>query len=153
MVEIRLGKENDVQILQNLNDEVFVNNKTYDPDLDMNWARGEVGREYFTQLVASKDSICLIAQDDLRNIGYLAAGPKKIDFRNSRYAEIYNMGVTPEYRKKGIGKLLMDKCAEWAKSNGYQKLIVTSYIANTGAVRFYRKNGFADIDISLEKSL
>ena len=153
MIEIRLARDKDIQILQNLNDEVFVDNKNYDIDLDMNWAKGEAGKKYFSELVLRKDALCLIASDGLKNIGYLAASSKDIDYRNSKYAEIENMGVTPEYRGKGIGNLLMDKCVEWAKSNGYQKLFVTSYIANNGAVNFYKKNGFVNIDISLERTL
>lgn len=153
MIEIRLGNKDDIEMLQGLNDELFIDNKTYDSDLNMNWAKGEFGRKYFTQLVTRKDTLCLIVEDNSKPIGYLSAGPKEIDYRNSKYAEIENMAVDPEYRSKGIGKLMIDKCLEWAKLNGYQKLFVTSYIANSGATSFYRNNGFIDIDISLEKVL
>ncbi len=153
MIKIRLGNMQDVATLQRLNDEIFVDNSRYDTDLDRNWAHGDAGQKYFTELVSRTDKLCLLVEDDNKNIGYLGAGPKEFDYRMSRYVEIENMGVVPEYRGQGIGKMLMEKCTEWAKAKGYQKLFVNSYIANKGAADFYRKNGFVDIDISLEKSL
>lgn len=130
-----------------------MDNAKYDTDLDLNWAQSEKGKTYFTQLVNNSDALCLIAEDGDKKIGYLAASPKEIDYRNSKYFEIENMGVNPEYRSQGIGKLLMQKCFEWAKSRGFQKAFVTSYIQNTKAVDFYKSNGFEAIDISLERDL
>ncbi len=153
MIKIRLATNEDISILQKLNNEVFLDNASYDPDLDENWAMGAAGKKYFTELVSHTDSLCLIVEEDEKLIGYLAAGPKEIDYRKSKYVEIQNMGVIPEFRSKGIGKKLIDACFEWAKAKGYEKIWVNSYSANKGAVNFYRKNGFDDIDISLEKSL
>lgn len=132
MINIRFANIKDVETLQILNDEVFIDNAKYDPDLKMDWARSESGKKYFTQLVTRNDTLCIIAEHDSKSIGYLAAGPKEINFRNSKYAEIENMGVIPEYRSKGIGQMLIDKCVEWAKTNSYQKLFVISYAAIIG---------------------
>lgn len=38
----------------------------------------------------------VIAEDANTKIGYLAGAPKEIDYRNSKYFEIENMGVVPE---------------------------------------------------------
>lgn len=153
MIAIRTAHTDDIQALQELNDEIFIDNSKYDTDLDMNWAKGPKGKEYFTFLVNDPQSLCLIVEDEGRKIGYIAAGVKEIDYRNSKYAEVQNMGVTPEYRSKGIGTMLMEKCTEWAKEKGYQKLFVSVYIANQNAIAFYKKSGFVEIDISLEKVL
>jgi ribosomal protein S18 acetylase RimI-like enzyme len=153
MIIIRRATKDEVSDLQNLNDEIFMDNAQYDSDLDLTWAQGAKGKEYFTQLVNNPEALCLFAENEGKKIGYLAASPKIIDYRNSRYFEIENMGVTPEYRSKGIGKMLMQECFAWAKSKGFQKAFVTSYSKNIGAVDFYKKNGFEEIDISLEKDL
>lgn len=153
MINIRLATKEEVQDLQNLNDEIFMDNAKYDSDLDLTWAQSEKGRTYFTELVNNDGALCLFAEDDGKKVGYLAASPKDIDYRKSKYFEIENMGVTPAYRSKGVGKLLMQRCFEWAKEKGFQKAFVTSYVQNIGAVNFYRSNGFVEIDISLEKDL
>ena len=153
MISIRPAREDEIQDLQILNDEVFTDNHKYDPDIFLGWAKSEKGRSYFAEVVSDQDSICLIAEDEGKKIGYIAAGPLHFDYRRSKYIEVQNMGVIPEYRSKGVGTMLLDECLKIAKSKGYQKAYVNSYIANTKAVDFYRKNGFLDIDICLDKVL
>ncbi|OGK58937.1 hypothetical protein A3H84_04410 [Candidatus Roizmanbacteria bacterium RIFCSPLOWO2_02_FULL_40_13] len=73
-----------------------------------------------------------------------------MSYKKSKYLEVENMGVIPEYRSKGIGAMLMENAKKWAKENGYQKLFVNSYFKNQKAIDFYKRNGFEEIDISLE---
>jgi ribosomal protein S18 acetylase RimI-like enzyme len=154
MITLRNATTSDVGMLQNLNDEVFVDNCKYDTDLDMNWAKGTAGFAYFTQLVENKDAFCIIAEDEGRvPIGYLAASPHPISYRKSRYIELENMGVIPTYRSKGVGSLLMAEFSKWAKKHSFDKILVNAYSANTGAVEFYKRNGFEVIDVTLEKSV
>ncbi len=153
MINIRLVRKDEVKKLQDLNDEVFVDNSQYDPDLKVDWAQSPVGKEYFTEVVNNPEAICLIAEENDVPMGYVAAGPKVIDYRNSKYIEIENMGVSPAYRSLGLGSKLIEKVIELAKEKGFQKVFVNTYIANVKAVNFYEKNGFNKIDVSLERSI
>ena len=153
MITIRTCQNNEVETLQNLNDEVFIDNSTYDTDLDLTWAKGEKGKQYFNDLLNNKEAYAIIAEEDGKPIGYLAASEKHIDYRKSKYLEIENMGVVPEYRSQGVGKQLIEECFKWAKEKGYQKLFVNTYFANEKAFSFYKNTGFTEIDISLEKVL
>jgi GNAT superfamily N-acetyltransferase len=153
MISIRNATSEDVTLIQNLNDEVFVDNVKYLPDLDMNWAKGEYGLKYFTELINDESNLCLIAEDDGKAIGYLAASPKKFTYRTLSYTELENMGVTPEYQSKGIGAQLLELYLQWSREGGYEKAYVNTFAKNAGALKFYRKHGFADIDISLEMKL
>jgi len=142
---------NDVQALQDLNDEVFIDNSKYDDDLKLDWAQSEVGRKYFTGIVKNPENICLIARDGERPVGYVAAEPKNFGYRFSKCLEIDNMGVSPNYRSKGVGSELINRVIEIAKSRGYKRIYVNSYWKNEKAISFYEKNGFEKIDVSLEK--
>ena len=153
MIKIRPCNISEVKILQNLNDEVFTHNAKYDIDLDLAWAKGEKGKKYFSELLNNNKSYAVIAEDDGKHVGYLVACLKRIDYRSSKYLEIENMGVIPEYRSKGVGRMLMHECFTWAKEQGYQKVFVNTYIANEKAIQFYKKSGFSEIDVSLEKTL
>lgn len=153
MITIRNAGITDVKDLQTLNDEVFIDNSQYDDDLDMTWARSEKGNTYFTQLLSSKNTCCFIAEENGKKIGYIAAGPKLFGYRNSTYLEIENMGVIPQYRSKGIGTQLMHKCLQWAKTNRFQKIYVSTYFNNGKAIEFYKRSGFSAIDISLARTL
>jgi len=119
----------------------------------MDWAQSDTGKEYFTEVVSNTDAICLIAEENGKAIGYIAAQPKEFGYRLSKYIEIENMGVSPEHRSKGIGIKLMDECLKKAKDRGFQKVYVNSYSENIGAINFYEKSGFKKIDISLERDL
>lgn len=63
------------------------------------------------------------------------------------------MGVSPNFRSKGVGAQLVNQCLEIAKKNGYQKVYVNSYSDNTKATAFYEKCDLKKIDVSLEKNL
>ena len=153
MINIRKANKEEVSDLQDLNDEVFVDNQQYDPDLDMSWAQSDRGRKYFSNLFDSNNGICLIAEDGERKVGYIAGNKKEVSYRNSRYIELENMGVIPEYRSKGIGKMLVKKFLEEAKLAGFQKAYVNSYFKNSRAIDFYKRNGFSEIDLSLEMDI
>lgn len=152
-MDIRVATTKDVKTLQDLNDEVFVDNHKYDSDLKMDWAQSSKGKEYFTEVVNNKDAICLIAEENGKAIGYIAAQPKDFGYRLSKYIEIENMGVSHEQRSKGIGGRLMEECLKMAKSKGFQRAYVNAYFENTGAISFYEKSGFRKIDLSLEKDI
>jgi ribosomal protein S18 acetylase RimI-like enzyme len=153
MVHIRQARADEVKKLQFLDDEVFIHDVEFDPDLDMTWAKGEKGRTYFSNLVNDPNSYCLIAEDDNKAIGYLVASSKETSYRKSRCAELQNMGVSPDYRSQGIGSMLVQRCLKWAKTQGYQKVYVSAYFGNIEAIKFYKKNGFSELDLGLELDL
>jgi ribosomal protein S18 acetylase RimI-like enzyme len=153
MVNIRQARTDEVEKLQFLDDEVFLHDVKFDKDLDMTWAKGEKGKTYFSNLVNDSNSFCLIAEDNDKPVGYLVASSKEVSYRKSKCAELQNMGVSPDYRSQGIGSMLVQKCLEWAKTQGYKKVYVSAYFGNTEAIKFYKKNGFVEIDLGLEVDL
>jgi len=153
MITYRQSTPDDVALLQKLNDGVFVDNSKYVPDLDMNWAKGKEGFKYFTDLVNDPKKFCIIAENDGVSIGYLAAAPKTFSYKIAMYTELENMGVIPEFQSKGVGSQLIERYLKWSKDEGYEKSYVSSFAKNTGAIAFYKKHGFSEIDISLERDL
>ena len=153
MIQIRKARIDEIKKLQDLNDDAFSSNPEFDDDLVLDWAQSNLGKTYFTNTIKNPNDLLLVAEDGVKLVGYIGASPKKIEHRKSKYIEIDNLGVAKAYRKKGIGKMLMDKCLEWAKERGYRKVILTSYFKNTNAIAFYKKIGFSEINISLEKKI
>lgn len=153
MILLRRAGADEVKKLQDLNDRAFADNPRYDPDVKVEWAQSEAGKKYFTTAISDPHSCFLVAEDDGKLVGYIAASPKNFDDRRSRYAEIDNLGVISSYRQQGVGKKLMDACLQWAKDEGFQKAHLRCYSANVGALEFYKRNGFQDISVSLERIL
>lgn len=153
MINIISAKTKDLPTIQKLNYEIFIDNQHYDNDLVMNWSITKPGKKYFSKLLSDSTikskACCFIAYDKQKPVGYIAARRKDIDYRKSKSLEIENMGVSPQYQSKGIGTILIKKAFSWAKQNGYQKAYVNSYFKNTGAIKFYKKSGFLEIDLVL----
>jgi len=59
-------------------------------------------------------------------------------------ADIAYLGVVPEYRRLGLGSILLTRAAVEAKQRGMTALTVAVDAANTPAVEAYRRFGFAE---------
>lgn len=150
---IRRAINTDVTLLQQLNNEVFIDNSQYDDDLVIDWATSEHGKKYFSGLFEKPNAVVLIAEEDGTAIGYVACQKKVMNYRKSSNLEIDNIGVIPSHRSKTIGTQLIKAVKEWAKENGYKRLFVNSYYKNKRAIEFYKRNGFGELEVGLELSL
>ncbi|QKF93973.1 glucosamine 6-phosphate N-acetyltransferase [Fadolivirus algeromassiliense] len=59
---------------------------------------------------------------------------------------IEDVVVSQEYRDKGIGKLLINHCVEYAKNNGCYKVILNCAEKN---IEFYKKCGFTNKNVEM----
>jgi ribosomal protein S18 acetylase RimI-like enzyme len=55
---------------------------------------------------------------------------------------VYQFLVNKEFRRKGIGTLLMQKAVEASKTRGARMLILETQTCNVPAISFYLKSGF-----------
>lgn len=58
------------------------------------------------------------------------------------YMEIDNFVVVPEYRKKGVGKMMTDYINEKAKDLGLTMIVLDAYVENFTAHKFYYNQGY-----------
>lgn len=103
-----------------------------------------------------------IKQDDVF-VAYAKAGnPLGYVFGYRQFAKgkIYNKNililealyVDEEFRKQGVGKLLLNAFENWAKNKYQDYVIEITYISsNENAKRFYEKMGYATSKITLRK--
>ena len=61
-------------------------------------------------------------------------------------AEIHLLGVKPEYRRHGLGRMLVEASIARANQNGYSKLILWTQLSMNAAQRLYESSGFIHID-------
>lgn len=60
-----------------------------------------------------------------------------------KYLEIDNFVVNPEYRSKGIGKMLTDFIEQKAVDLGCSSIVLDAFTGNFGAHRFYYNQGYS----------
>jgi|GEM_PF-224630 len=62
-------------------------------------------------------------------------------------ADIISVGVLPEFRKKGIGSLLLEWILDFADSHSIQKIALEVRSSNTAAQTLYVKHGFKQVNV------
>lgn len=66
---------------------------------------------------------------------------------NDAFAEVHDLVVDKDYRRKGIGEMLITKVKEWSVQKGFTMLRLRTNVKRAEANLFYPKVGF-----SLEKT-
>lgn len=61
-------------------------------------------------------------------------------------AELQRIAVTPRHRRTGIAGALLDAVRARAEAEGAQRLLLEVRETNAGALAFYERAGFAEID-------
>ena len=67
-----------------------------------------------------------------------------ITYWDYTYAEIQELFVTPDFRRRGFGSNLIKKAVDCAKSSKAQVVIVSTDRENVGARALYTRSGFAE---------
>lgn len=61
-------------------------------------------------------------------------------------SEIHLLGVKPEYRRHGLGQMLVDAAIERAKHSGCSKIILWTQFSMKAAQKLYESTGFIHIN-------
>jgi ribosomal protein S18 acetylase RimI-like enzyme len=62
-------------------------------------------------------------------------------------AALWDIRVSPQFRGRGVGTALLERCAKWAKERGFAFLGIETQNANAPACRFYARNGCELVEI------
>jgi GNAT superfamily N-acetyltransferase len=84
-------------------------------------------------------------------VGYALAAPKAapVNLAIERILDVETVAVLPEARGEGIGAALMDAVRELAAELGIDHIQLSVRTANEGALRFYARQGFAPLYVTL----
>jgi ribosomal protein S18 acetylase RimI-like enzyme len=107
-------------------------------------------RERYERSLADGAAL-LIAQRGDRAIGYALAHPTSapVNLAIERILEVETVAVLPAARGAGVGGALMDAVREVAAELGIEHLQLAVRTANEGALRFYERQGFAPLYVTL----
>ncbi len=90
------------------------------------------------------DNTYLIALEGGVPVGYLSCHAQDLLHHGGKVAEIQEMFVAPNFRSKGVGKLLMTEVKKYARQKGAIQLEVTTRVVREKAIRFYVRESFVD---------
>ena len=98
--------------------------------------------EGYESEVARKDTAAFIARaDDGEGVGFLIG---RVPVIPEGIAEIFNIGILPDIRRRGIGNALLAEFLNVCKNRRVSQVWLEARISNTAAIDFYRSNGFKE---------
>lgn len=131
MIKIRKFKNKDAKHVADLirRNDLEVTSLYYPKGVIELWV-DELSPQYILKIC--KEKICSVAFD----------GKKVVGFSSFKGNEIKKLFVNPDYHKKGIGRMLINKIEDFAKAKKIKKLKLDS---NLYAEKFYKHVGFKKI--------
>jgi len=101
-----------------------------------------VSIEYIKQRLTNKESTIFFVEEDNVCIGIVQLYVTFDSLELSKKIILYDLFVRSEYRKKGIGAMLMDASKDFAKNNGITGIELSTAISNGTAQRLYESLGY-----------
>jgi GNAT superfamily N-acetyltransferase len=140
--------------------EIWKEFMDYHKSVNSFFSRTVEGHENFggfaLENIRSKDKwLVIIAESGGDIVGYCMAATEEYPpvFENPQYGYIMDMAVSRKHRRNNIGTQLYAKTAEWFNKKGINRIELHAVAANSLGLNFWRKMGFVDFMIRMEKCL
>ena len=136
-MNIRVAKEEDINIIKKMEKKLIEEELKYDDKLDINY------NDSCTKYINDDRSYIIVVEKDNNKLGYLYGyiygkrGPI-----SGKCAVLNNIYIDDKYRGNGIGSLLVDYFKNWCIEKNIDYIEVNVYYKNELAKSFYRKHTF-----------
>jgi ribosomal protein S18 acetylase RimI-like enzyme len=146
-VSITLATANDLTAIEELMREL----------IDVLRTEEGINRQELTKsldkLYKAQNSYMLIAKKDSKAIGFAQFYTRQTALNPQTCAALDELVVAKEYRRQGIGKLLIERVINECRKLGCCEVEVSTELTNTIAQKFYKDCGFTKEGMLLEKHL
>lgn len=102
------------------------------------WHSNDDERDNLERYLRRNPGLSVVALQDDRIIGTVKCG------HDGRRGYLHHLGVVPEYRNQGIGKIMVDVCLKNLAREGITKVRVFVFDGNTDAIAFWKRIGFSE---------
>ncbi|MBU0975438.1 MAG: N-acetyltransferase [Patescibacteria group bacterium] len=90
-----------------------------------------------------KHSRIIVAEEDGKLVGAAIVGKQNpLTWPDGKKCEVFNLGVLPEHRNKGLGSDLMEAVEKEAKLMGAKSIVLNVHELMTETQKFYEKLGY-----------
>jgi len=137
---VRTAKQEDLEVLLAFEQGIIEAERPMDPTL----APDPISYYDISELIRTDDAEVIVVEYDSVVI---ASGYAKIKKANHYldhefYAYLGFMFTEPDFRGKGVNKLIVDELRNWSIAKGLKEIRLTVYDDNPAAIRAYEKVGF-----------
>lgn len=113
--------------------------------------------EFVLSLIAEEKVGLFVAQAENELAGLICVlvreSPAIPIFVPRRYAVIDNIVVRDRFRRRGVGRALVERAHEWATVQGVEEIELNVWAFNRGAVAFYRRLGYETASLRMTRRL
>jgi len=126
-------------------------------EYEAEWLATSQPASFLSDLKRSMEDARTIAEfwceDDGQVVGYLWAVFRKVDGYSVVIAEVNDIAVVPEYRRRGLGLAMLRHAEEVARRHGADLLRSGTGIENIPSQELHKKAGFATHRVDYERVL
>jgi RimJ/RimL family protein N-acetyltransferase len=157
-VEIRPAKLADLDELVTVYLSAAAHHATIDPDVYLVPTRADAAVRWQKRVESrGPDVECVVSVVDGRVVGSASIEVVPSNgvgsmVRPLRTAEL-GIGILDGYRGLGIGQQMIADLEGWAADHGVERIVLLVADANVGAIRLYRRLGYADDSLVLRKDV
>ena len=133
-MEIIRASVKNLNILANLFDEY---RQFYQQESDI-----ESAKMFLTSRLENNQSIIFLALDNNKGAGFTQLYPSFSSVSMEKIFILNDLYVNPDYRKSGIGTLLLEKAKNYSFENNSIRLFLETDKTNHSAQKLYEQNGW-----------
>lgn len=143
-LSIRRARDDDLPVIVSLWKEMADFHVERDRYFTMTPSAEESVAAFLRQWMSDDDSEIWVAEQRGRVIGYCLASiaERPPVFLERRHGRIIDLAVTAEYRRRGIGRALVERAREWFRDRGVDSIELKVATSNEVATAFWRSLGF-----------
>jgi ribosomal protein S18 acetylase RimI-like enzyme len=110
---------------------------------------------FLASQLGERDVAVLVAEENETVIGYAYAGVEAGDYMSLRgpAGVLHDIVVDPEYRGRGVGRLLLDAALAFLRSRGVPRVVLWTAVGNTAAQRLFASVGFRQTMVEMTREL
>ena len=140
-IRIRPASTDDVPRVVELWDELMTLHEHLDPRFTRRAQAADAFAMFARHNIETDAAVVLVAELDDAVVGYCMAVEAELPpvFEIGPIGEIYDTVVAARYRRKGIGRELVDGAIDWARERELDRLEVRASLANPQALAFWRR--------------
>ncbi len=143
---IRRASDRDLEAIVNLLVRNKRLNEEFDPMLTVTGEIEDVARKYASEALKDPNSLVLVCEEGGRVVGFLKADVvDRLFYEPRREGVIREFYLLPEFRRKGVGRTMIEKAFEELRSMGAGIITAEFPSQHKIAVSFYENLGFRPI--------
>ena len=137
---VRPATMSDLDVLLGFEQGVIKAERPFDPTL----AADPISYYDLKKLIESEDAQVLVVTngDEIIASGYARIMAARHYLDHELYSYMGFMYTSPDFRGKGINKIIIDALKKWSAAKGLKEIRLTVYDENIDAIRAYEKVGF-----------